>query len=83
MSPRAHLWLRLGALALLASAAVWPRASRHAPSATHELVRTRTPQQVQQAERHTARTDAFAQSPQGPQSVNLVVADVDESRLTN
>jgi hypothetical protein len=72
MSSRAHLWLRLSALALLASAAVWPRSDRLGGT-PHELVRTRTPQ---------VETVAARRDPHAPR-MKLVVADADESRLTN
>lgn len=84
MSSRSHLWLRLGALALLVAAAAWPRttpsggrarpddARAHAP---HDLVQTRAPAVA------AARTSARA--PAKPAPGSLAVAQADDARLTN
>ncbi len=75
MSSRAHLWLRIGAVVLLAGVTMWPRSRSSSPeaasatAATHAAVRAVETAQAKRVER--------------PRPAKLVVADADESRLTN
>lgn len=83
MSPRSHLWLRLGALALLATAAAWPRATTRATAAAGaaratELVRT-VGTSAAAAGGATGRSHAAPR----PHPARLVIADADDARLTN
>jgi len=77
MASQTHLVLRLAALALLVTVAVWPRSRSvaHAPreERAHELVRTSVP--------HTLETAARALRYRA--AAPEVVADVDEAALTN
>lgn len=77
MSSRSHLWVRLGALALLAAAAVWPKPTRPDGARSQELVRAvRTVATTSPASRAPARV-----APKRP--MKLVVADADDAQLTN
>ncbi len=70
MTGRSHLWLRVGAVALLAVAAVWPRTK---PALT-----------AREAARTEARAGTIAArlvSP--PRTAKMVVAQADESQLSN
>jgi hypothetical protein len=93
MTPRSHLWLRLGALALLVAAALWPRGSRagHEPDGmtAAEVMRgasdavlaplgPRAPHGVAfRGANPTAGRGAVSRGPKG------VVVAADESRLNN
>ena len=73
MSARSHLWLRLAAVALLATAGLWPRgehANAHATTARATLGT------------NTAQTTA-ARLVSPPRMGKVVVVDADESHLTN
>lgn len=83
MSSRSHLWLRLGALALLATLLVMPRGMRGGANVTAaELARgahDTTPTHAVAARAET--TAAKLVSP--PRTTKLVVAEADESALNN
>lgn len=78
MSSQSHVWLRLGALALLVTAALWPRGSRgaHADAMTSAEV-ARGPEARVEVETVSARLVS------SPRTTKLVVADADESQLKN
>lgn len=94
MAPsQSHLWLRIGALALLATAALWPRASRTGHGAdgmtAAEVMRgasdstmaQRTPRAPHGAAARAETTAARLASP--PRTVKLVAPEADESQLNN
>lgn len=78
MSTRSHLWLRLGAVALLALSAVWPRGSTSGVTASEAM---RDGRQAQHAAARAETTAARLLS--GPRTEKLVVATADESRLND
>ena len=80
MSPRSHLSLRIGALALLACAAIWPRA--RGGMTADELSRAGRPTATARATAARAQTTA-ARLVSAPGRAKLVVAAADESDLTN
>lgn len=70
MTGRSHLWLRVGALALVAAAAVWPRSK---PALT-----------AREAGRTEARAETTAAKLlSAPRTAKMVVAQADESQLNN
>lgn len=77
MSGPSHRSLRLGALALLAALAIWPRTK--AGSSTAELAQARTTMRSVAARAETV--SAKLVSPARP--AKLTVADADESELKN
>lgn len=83
MSPRSHLRLRLGALALLATLVVMPRGIRSAAGVTAaELTRgTHDTTATRGVAARAETTAARLVSP--PRTTKLVVADADDSRLNN
>lgn len=80
MSPRAHLSLRIGALALLAAAAIWPRA--RGGMAAEELSPSARETATSRATAAHAET-AAAKLLSAPGRAKLIVAEADNSDLTN
>ena len=76
MSSRTHLWLRISAVVLLVGVAMWPRAKAGTTAA--ELAAIRATHGVAARAETTA---AKLISP--PRTTKMVVADADESQLTN
>jgi hypothetical protein len=83
MSPRSHLWLRFGAVALLAVAAIWPRAKADGSGLTPaELARDGIGHVTTHGVAALAETTS-ARLVSPPRNAKLVVAQADDSRLTN
>jgi hypothetical protein len=80
MSPRSHLSLRIGAVVLLACAAIWPRA--RARTNADELSRASRGSVAVQTTAARAET-AAARLVSAPDSAKLVVTVADEPRITN
>ncbi len=80
MSPRAHFSLRMLALLLVVGAACWPR-SRGAQSAAELAQSTRAATRSRTTTSRALTTAAKLVS--APGTAKLVVAEVDESDLTN
>lgn len=84
MSGRSHRSLRLGALALLAAMAIWPRSKP--PASAAELASGSRPGRHLTASTHgvAARAETTAAKlVSGPRTSKLVVADADDSELKN
>jgi hypothetical protein len=84
MSGRSHRSLRLGALALLAALAIWPRSK--AAHDTAELSAPHTPARHSPVTRGgvAARAEtASAKLVSAPRTAKLTVVDADESELQN
>jgi len=80
MSGRSHRSLRLGALALLAALAIWPRTratSRTAELAAGTHARTTTRGVTARAETASAKLVS------APRTAKLTVVDADDSELKN
>ena len=83
MTSRSHLWLRISAVALLAAVAMSPRAPRAKAGVTAvELARTGHGSGATRGVAARAETTA-ARLVSAPRTAKLVVADADESHLTN
>jgi hypothetical protein len=80
MSGRSHLWLRMAAVALLAATALWPRAKTG--KATAEL-RSATTHSVRAVHAETRAETSAAKLVSPPRTTKMVLAEVDESQLTN
>lgn len=80
MTVRSHLWLRIGALALVAAAAIWPRSK---PSLTAaEIGRTGGRARVEARFAAIPETTA-ARLLSPPANAKVVMAQADESELSN
>ena len=77
MAGPSHRSLRLGALALLAALAIWPRTK--APSRTAELAQARTTTRGVAARAETTSAKLISSA----RTAKLTVADADESELKN
>lgn len=83
MTGRSHLWLRIGALALVAAAAIWPRERASKPSLTAaEIGRTGGRARVEARFAAIPETTA-ARLHSPPANAKVVVAQADESQLSN
>ncbi|MDB4933988.1 MAG: hypothetical protein JWP87_960 [Labilithrix sp.] len=83
MSRRSHRSLRLGAIALLAAAAIWPRAKAGSSAAsTAELGGHRERAHATAGVAARAETTA-AKLVSPPRTAKLTVAEADESQLNN
>ena len=78
MSPRTHLQLRIGALVLLASIAIWPRARGGATA--EELARSA--QDVARTRSSAAHAETVAAKLASAPHTKLVVASADDTQLS-